>query len=241
MNPTPAQADRDLLPSDVMRSAARWTVAAGLLGFGAGLHGVGVWLAWRPCAGQATDPFSPSCLAAMDGTNPVPLVIEPAGLVLPEILSLGAMVLLAVAWLVVLASIRTGRALRLVLAAPSVLAWGAAAAIATGAAGNALLMAVDVAVGAALLVLFAARSPEPDGHRLRYALVLVGATAMSFGHLVLEYSLAIALSDADWDVPPNTGYLTVAGLVLTAVVVAGWDSIARALAHRGPVPAEVPV
>ncbi|MCL3860994.1 hypothetical protein [Actinotalea sp. K2] len=214
-----------------MRTSTRWLVSAGLLGAGAALQAVAVRMAWLPCAGQSIDAFSPECLRAMDGTNPLPVIIRPEGLVLPEILSLGAMAALSLAWLVVLPSIRTGRRARVALAAPSLLALAAVLTLALGAPVEALLVTIDAASIVALLVLVAARDLEPDGHRVRYAVVLAGATAMSFGNLMLEYSVAISLSEADWDVPPHTGYLTVVGLGLAAAVVAGWDRVGRAYEH----------
>lgn len=224
-----------------MRTSTRWLVSAGLLGTGAALQAVAVRLAWLPCAGQGIDAFTPECLSAMDSTSPVPVIIEPGGLAPPELCALGAMVVLALAWLVVLPSIRTGRLPRAALAAPSLLVLAAALTLALDAPVGALLVAIDATSAVALLVLIAARFLEPDGHRVRYAIVLAGATATSFAHLMLEYSVAVGLSDADWDVPPNTGYVTAIGLALAAVVVAGWDVVARALRHRAPAPAAADV
>lgn len=224
-----------------VRTSTRWLVSAGLLGAGAALQAVAVRLAWLPCAGQGIDAFSPECLGAMDGTSPLPVIIEPEVLALPEVLSIGAMVVLSLAWLVQLPSIRTGWLPRAALAAPSLLVLAAALTLAIDAPVGALLVAIDAASAVALIVLFAARFLEPDGHRVRYAIVLAGATATSFAHLMLEYSLAVGRSDADWDVPPNTGYVTAIGLALAAAVVAGWDPAARAYEHLGSAPAEASV
>lgn len=223
-----------------MTTRSRWWAAAGLLGAGAVLQGVAVRLAWLPCTGQDVDGLSAPCLAAMDGTSPMPMIIEPVGLVAAEVLSLVATAVLAVAWLVVLPGIRAARGPRLVLAAPSVVTLAAAAAVALDGPAGALLVAIDVAVALALIVLVAARDVEPDGHRLRYAVVLVGATSMSFGHLMVEYSVAVGLSEADWDVPPGTGSLTVVGLGLAALVVAGWDLGARGRVRRPGRPGHAP-
>jgi hypothetical protein len=49
-------------------------------------------------------------------------------------------------------------------------------------------------------------------------LALWGATAFGFVHAVAEYIAMTTFSDANWDVPPGTGYLTAAVLVTRVVL-----------------------
>ncbi len=202
-----------------------------------------MWLLWRPCAaGQGPDGFSAACLTAMDVNAPLPIPLPPAELSLPETLGAVAMLVLATAWLVVLPTLQVGRLARLALGSPAVLAMvGAAAAAlqAPEALTFVLFLAIDFAVVGVLLALVAGRLGGTDVNRVRYAIVLVGATAMSHGHLMVEYTIAIGRSDADWDTPPNTGYVTVVGLLLAALVTAGWCLLERRRSRSDPAPALV--
>lgn len=61
--------------------------------------------------------------------------------------------------------------------------------------------------------------PEVRGRRvLRLVVVLWGVTAFGAIHTIVEYVVMINFSDANWDAPPGTGYLTVATITISAIL-----------------------
>ncbi len=48
---------------------------------------------------------------------------------------------------------------------------------------------------------------------------LWGTTAFGGYHGMLEYMIMIGFSDANWDSPPGTGYLTVAAIIICAILI----------------------
>jgi hypothetical protein len=61
--------------------------------------------------------------------------------------------------------------------------------------------------------------PEVRGRRvLRLVVVLWDATAFGAIHTIVEYVVVINFSDANWDAPPGTGYLTVATITISAIL-----------------------
>lgn len=70
------------------------------------------------------------------------------------------------------------------------------------------------------------------------ALVVVawGSTAFVGLHQVAEYAAMTTFSDANWDVPPGTGYLTAAGLGIAGALTLAY-AIRGPRSGRQPVPA----
>ncbi len=60
--------------------------------------------------------------------------------------------------------------------------------------------------------------------------VLWGTTAFGFIHVGTEYVIMTSFSDANWDSPPGTGYLTVATITISAILTAIMTLLAP---HRG--------
>jgi len=54
---------------------------------------------------------------------------------------------------------------------------------------------------------------------LRVVVALWGTTAFSNFHQMLEYMIMIGFSERDWDDPPGTGYLTVATITISAILL----------------------
>ena len=50
-------------------------------------------------------------------------------------------------------------------------------------------------------------------------MALWGTTAFGVFHLMLEYTIMIGFSERDWDDPPGTGYLTVATITISAILL----------------------
>ena len=76
---------------------------------------------------------------------------------------------------------------------------------------------------AALVALLAIPALQPDlgGRRLlRLAVLLWGTTAFGAIHTFAEYLVMVKFSDANWDCPPGTGYLTVATITISANLTA---------------------
>jgi hypothetical protein len=46
----------------------------------------------------------------------------------------------------------------------------------------------------------------------------VGYNAFGIVHTTVEYVIMIRFSDANWDTPPGTGYLTVATITISAIL-----------------------
>jgi hypothetical protein len=55
---------------------------------------------------------------------------------------------------------------------------------------------------------------------LRLLLVLWGTTAFGMVHAFAQWDAMVIFSDANWDVPPRTGYLTGATLIIS-----GWLAV----------------
>ena len=81
-----------------------------------------------------------------------------------------------------------------------------------------LLLNSEVAAVVALVVI-SVWQPEVRGRGvLRLAVVLWGITAFGAIHTIVEYVVMTTFSDADWDAPPGTGYLTVATITISAIL-----------------------
>lgn len=209
-----------------MHATWRWLTSAGLLGAGAALLGRTLAVMWQPCAGEPTSDgvFSAGCRSTMNGTDLIPL--PAAGSTAVAVMPALAVLLLAGAWLVLLPTLQVSLSVRLVAAAPAVLSLALGARLVLGAPESPTWMplGIDAAVALALLTLWGA---GVEGlHWLRYALVLLAASIMSFFHQVAEYSIALGRSDAT-DTPPGTGWVTVVGVAAVALVTAAWCLVER--------------
>ena len=54
---------------------------------------------------------------------------------------------------------------------------------------------------------------------LRLALAVWGTTAFGIFHQMLGYMIMVGFSERDWDEPPGTGYLTVAAIAISAILI----------------------
>lgn len=219
--------------------APRWRVVAALLGVGALLEGVAQWLYWRPCEGSVpqgtvfgaslvTDDIPPACMVALD-RHPGFLLVEPgAGLTPAGMLSVVATALLALAWLLAVLHLPLSLWAKRCAALPGLLCLGLAVlGIAVDLRGEdwtewllgVTPVLIDISAVVVVTLLFATvRMEYKDA--VPYALALLAATAPSFLHQVLDYGVAITLSEVNWDAPPGTGYVGVALILLTAGVIA---------------------
>ena len=81
-----------------------------------------------------------------------------------------------------------------------------------------LIFSIELAAVVALVAI-SAWQPEVRGRGvLRLAVVLWGTTAFGVVHMIVEYVIMINFSDANWDTPPGTGYLTVATITISAIL-----------------------
>jgi hypothetical protein len=190
--------------------------------------GWSTYLDWLPCRGSMLSGsiiygydhvgpgFSDSCLRRMDGAE--------QGRWAPE-LKVVAIVLLGVAWLALVLGMRWQLRTKAVAALPGLvtLALGGAVAIGAGQGQDDSLVAVPVLTIELLAVvaLVAISAWQPDVHGrgvVRLAVVLWGTTALGVVHVIVEYVIMIQFSDANWDAPPGTGYLTVATIAISAIL-----------------------
>jgi hypothetical protein len=214
----------------------RWMTAAALLLASAVAAGHAVYLYWLPCRGAmlsgtilrgyAYGPdFGDACLRRMDTGMPFPYPGEPvewaAG---AGPLGALAMVLAGLAWLVLTWGSAEAVGTRAIIALPGLLT--------VGLAVHALLAAESFSYGAILMIGWILVEitaigavvdllGEPSGRSwppLPLVAAAWGSTAFGGLHQIAEFVAMITFSDANWDVPPGTGYLTTAVLALSAFV-----------------------
>lgn len=217
-----------------------WWAAAACLSGSAVAAGMATYRHWEVCGEsllvgtllQRLSPradFSDECLRRMDGgmVFPVPDVAERV----PGVagLSVTAMVLAALAWLVVVLAMRWSSRTTTVAVVPALLTLGlAGTAIAGLGAPRSLSEPVSIWLGlagelTAGVALIAVWAWEPGVRALtlaRIMIVLWGLTSFGFFHLAADFLLMTVWSVANWDVPPGTGWMTVAGLVASGVLTA---------------------
>ena len=140
-----------------------------------------------------------------------------------------AALLLAPAWWVLLPALQVPKKTRLVASLPGVLgpvlcvldiACSLMNAVTQDPIVRVIAVLVDLSVPIVVVALYRA------GVRwlmlVRVTMVALAATATGMVHQIAEYVVATALSDANWDAPPGSGYLTVAFFLLTATVTVVW-------------------
>ncbi len=141
-----------------------------------------------------------------------------------------AMALAGLAWLTLVVALRWQLRTKAVAAVPGlatvVVALAVAATIGDAERGedNPLLTMLPVAVEWSALLALAmiwAWQPEVRTRRrfLRIMVALWGATAFGIFHQMLAYMIMVGFSERDWDEPPGTGYLTVAAITISAILL----------------------
>ena len=196
--------------------------------------GVATWLEWLPCRGamlngsillgyQYPSDFSDACLMRMDGDDTLPLA--PGTL---EARALSAL-LLGLGWLGYALRLRLPMALRAVVLLPVLpIGWFAAQTWSSRGAGAPAgiapaMILIEVTTFVALVVICLKLTMDDDLWPSLIGLWAVG----SYGVLryLGEYIVMITFSDANWDTPPGTGYLT-------AAVIAGCGLLVALLGSR---------
>ena len=141
-----------------------------------------------------------------------------------------AMALAGLAWLTLVVGLRWQLRTKAVAALPGLSTVGMALAVAVTIGDaervedNTLLTVLPVALEwSALLALTMiwVWQPEVRTRRrfLRVVVALWGTTAFGNFHQMLEYMIMIGFSERDWDDPPGTGYLTVATIAISAILL----------------------
>jgi hypothetical protein len=225
-----------------------WFLAAGVMLASAVAAAWSTYLYWLPCRGSMLEGtiFQPytddgrtyeeftkldpavkaamrACEARMDGdiSGQAPWTSE---------LFVLAMALAALAWLILVLGLRWQLRTKAVAALPGlatiVMALVVAATIGDAARGegNRLLTMLPMAVEWSALLALAmiwVWQPEVRTRRrfLRIAVALWGTTAFGIFHQMLTYMIMVASSERDWDEPPGTGYLTVAAIMISAILI----------------------
>jgi hypothetical protein len=192
--------------------------------------GLSTYLHWLPCRGSMLrgsiiydfayvgPKFSAACERRMSGDQ------GPWELALYVL----AVALAGVAWLTLVLGLRWQRRTKRVAALPGLATLALAGATAIGDAvfgqDGEILMLLLVSIDlSAVVALIAILAWEPDVRVrsfLRLVVVLWGTTAFGASHVMAEYAIMIKFSDANWDSPPGTGYLTVAVITISAILTA---------------------
>jgi hypothetical protein len=213
----------------------RWLTAAGTLLASAVAAGHSVYLYWLPCRGAmlsgtilrgyAYGPeFGEVCLRRMDTGMPFPYPGEPAEQVAGAWpLGVIAMVLAGLAWLILTWGAGEAVLTEAVVAVPGLLTVGLAvhAVLAVESFGyGAVLMILWVLIEVTAFIAVVVLLAQPGRNRSPLPLVVVawGSTAFGGFHQIADFVAMMTFSDANWDVPPGTGYLTTAVLGLSAFV-----------------------
>lgn len=216
-----------------------WLLSAGLLTAAGVFALVATTLWWAPCrssmlVGTVLEPagapeFSDRCLVRMDAGTPYPLPVATDGAPPALYGSVAAAILLAaLAWSVALVATSMPRPARwagLALAA-SLAALGVAGLrpvsrevdpSIVGATASWLIDIVTVVWLACVC-----RGPVSWSPRTTIRLMLLLGGASAFGTLrgTVDYGVMITWSQANWDVPPGTGYVPAVVLILCGVGVA---------------------
>jgi hypothetical protein len=224
-----------------------WLLAAGLMLAAAVAAARSTYLYWLPCRGSmlegtlihpssgdgrtyeeftkldpAVKAAMRACEARMDGD-----ISEQAPWT-SELLVL-AMALAGLAWLTLVLGLRWQLRTKAVAALPGlaavVMALVAAMAIGDVARGQDdptpwdLSMTIELSALVALAAIWAWQPDVRAGRLLRLVVALWGATAFGAIHLILEYVIMIHFSERNWDDPPGTGYLTVATITISAILL----------------------
>lgn len=210
-----------------------WPLGAILLFASGAAAAWSTYLHWLPCRGSmlsgsvmrgyAYGPeFSDACLRTMDGGMPFHYLSERSEPV-PGAAgwAVAAMLLVALAWLMPVLALRWPIRMKVLLSLPVVanLILALAAGLARGSgAAEWLPLLVDLAAAVALfVVLNEATTRRTWALGLRLMVLLWATTAFGMFHGMFSYASMASVSDANWDVPPGTGYNTAALLVLAAV------------------------
>jgi hypothetical protein len=215
-----------------------WLLTAMLLLASAAASIWSTYLHWLPCRGSMlngsilsgpTADFTAACLRRMDAGLPFPSTFDTDDQA-PWASELGvaATVLAALTWLTLVFGLRWSLRAQAVAALPSLAGFvvavvcGLALAGVTSSPDEFFLVRLRLAIdGAALLALIMILAWQPDVRGrglLRLLLVLWGTTAFGMVHATFEFSAMMIFSDANWDVPPGTGYLTGATLAISGLL-----------------------
>jgi hypothetical protein len=205
-----------------------WLLAAGLMLASAVAAGWSTYRYWLPCRGSMLSGsiinryydyvgpgFSDACLRRMDGDQGP----WESGLYVL------ATALAGLAWLTLVYGLRRrpGTTAAVVAALPGlatlVLA-GAMSIAEVAAAGALMLLSLTIELAAAVAFLaIPVWHPDLDLRRLlRLVVVLWGTTAFGGIHTIAEFIVMVNFTEADWDTPPGTGYLSVATLTISAIL-----------------------
>jgi hypothetical protein len=142
-----------------------------------------------------------------------------------------AMALAGLAWLTLVVGLRWQLRTKAIAALPGLATLATAVLVGTVTIGDAeragdqpLLETLPVAIEWTALIALAAIwiwQPEVHGRRLvlRLLMALWGTTAFGMYHQMLAYMIMVGFSERDWDEPPGTGYLTVAVITISAILI----------------------
>lgn len=220
-----------------------WTVSGLSLTLAAVTGAVATYLWWLPCRGRMLvgTAFGPTysdallgdgCIDRMNEGTPYPLPTE-AAWTAPGLLALSTltMILVAVAWVVPVAVLPMTALARAGIAVPGVtVALVALMGVATALGPESVeplaylldfLLNISAVVGLGLLI--AARAPG----LARFVLVAVCVSAFGFFGMIGDYMIMVHWSDASWDSPPGSGYLTAALLLVCGVAVLIMTALSR--------------
>lgn len=219
-----------------------WVISGLALVLAAGTGAVATYLWWLPCRGRmlvgtAYGPrysdalLGDACIDRMNEGTPFPLP-TPAALTAPGLLALSTltMILVAVAWLVPVLFERMSPGRRLAAVVPAlgvlVLALLGAGITYQVPAAEGLAYALAPLINVLVLVGLGAVIGAVRA-RVRFVVAAIALGSMGFAGPVVEYMIMVHWSDASWDAPPGSGYLTAALLLICGVAVLIMTALSR--------------
>ena len=176
-----------------------------------------------------TGDFTTACLRRMDAGLPFPSTFDTDDQApWASELSVAATVLAGLAWLTLVFGLRWSLRTKAVATLPSLAAFVVAVVCGLALAGVTsypdeffllrLRLAIDGSAVLALIMILAWQ-PELRGRgSLRLLLALWGTTAFGMVHASAQWIAMVTFSAANWDVPPGTGYLTGATLLISGLL-----------------------
>jgi hypothetical protein len=198
--------------------------------------GWSLYLHWLPCHGSMLngtafrdeDGFSDGCLRRMDTGLPIHYPQELAGQARwSSELGVAAFALLGMAWLILVFGLRLRPRTKAVSALPGVVTLVMAAMAATAIANTEhnpeqylpgwLWLTVETSAVIALCAIWGWEEFS-GGWFLRLVITIWGTTALGAIHGGADYALMSMFSTANWDLPPGTGFITVAVVTISAVL-----------------------
>lgn len=237
---------------------APWLVLATMMSAAAIAVAFATWLHWAPCSGSMltasmfhgsleSNGFTDACLGRMDSGAVFPFIDTVGHGATGSGATIGSMALLGLGWVGFIATRRWTFVERTLAAAPGLLT----AALAVSSFVQVFLPPlwprlgvvtwIVVAIDLTALVAAAVIVQLTSGlDRAAQLLALWGVTSFGWMRTIGDYMTMIIWSNANWDAPPGTGYVTAATMAASGLVACWLGLRGGRTVTPGPPPTRLP-